>query len=208
MPLNRKLHFALLWAVVLGAFCAAPLCVRAEEVDYTYQSLTNLGPCASSRVLLMNNDTNEICPIQGQGYYDTNETTTAVGGTFWWHDEAPAPLSGSFAALYLNLLAGTSHVLYQKTDAVGGRKALWTLVQCRAGAGGYHGSGSSFEQCNYLPWSSTCVPIDPESYPEVPIPDGVNSIYFPDYGMGDLAGIKQVAQINMRYIVLLRKEGH
>ena len=79
--MRKKLNRYLLWMVVLGVLCTAPLGAYAE--DYTYQSLTNLGPCASSRVLLMNNDTNEICPIQGQGYADTNETTTAAlfGGT-------------------------------------------------------------------------------------------------------------------------------
>ena len=191
MPLNRKLHIALLWVVVLGVLCAAPLGAYAE--DYTYQSLTNLGPCASSRVLLMNNDTNEICPIQGQGYYDTNETTTAVGGTFWVHEGDPAPEDNN-AYWRLNLLSGSRHVLYQKTT--GEPIPLWTLVQCRAGAGGFHGTGSTFGTRNYLPWSDTCVPID-SNYADMPIPDYPNDWWDPPWDT-DLGGIKQVAQISMR----------
>ena len=73
--MRKKLNRNLLWMVVLGVLCTAPL--GAHAVDYTYQSLTNLGPCASSRVLLMNNDTNPICPIEGQGYHDTDSNTVA-----------------------------------------------------------------------------------------------------------------------------------
>ena len=75
----KNRYAGLVMAIVLGAFCSGMGCFAADPADFTYQSLTNLGPCASSRVLLMNNDTNPTCPIQGQGYYDTNETTTAVG---------------------------------------------------------------------------------------------------------------------------------
>ena len=176
--------------VVLGVLCTAPLGAHAE--DYTYQSLTNLGPCTSSRVLLMNNDTNTQCPIEGQGYADTNETTTAVGGTFWWHDgEAPPTGLPSF---FVNLLTGANHVLYQKTDDAGGRKALWTLVDCRAGAGGYHAAASSTDngKQNYLPWSKTCQPIDPVNF-SAPLEDGPSGI-----GAANVGGIKQVAQISMR----------
>ena len=60
-------YFGLAMAIALGVASGA-FRVAAAENDFTYQSLTNLGPCASSRVLLMNNDTNPICPIQGQGY--------------------------------------------------------------------------------------------------------------------------------------------
>ena len=112
--MRKKIHIDLLWMVVLGAFCAVAPCAHAE--DYTYQSLTNLGPCASSRVLLMNNDTNEKCPIQGQGYYDTNETTTAIGGTFWVHEGAARPTGTPNNQM--QLLDGDRHVLYQKTEGV------------------------------------------------------------------------------------------
>ena len=99
---RRNFGFAI--AVLLGVICSGALRVAAAEgvTDFTYQSLNDLGGNYSSRVLLMNNDTNDTCPIQGQGYYDTNETTTAVGGTFWWHDDAAKPTST--ANTYLNLL--------------------------------------------------------------------------------------------------------
>ena len=175
--------------VVLGALCAGLFRVAAAD-DYTYQSLTNLGPCASSRVLLMNNDTNSVCPILGQGYHDTNETDTAVGGTFWWHDGTAKPTG--VPNLYLQLMEGANHILYQKTDVNGGKKALWTLVECRAGSGGYHHATAEDNNTrNYLPWSSTCQPIDTTNFAS-PIPDEWRS------GAANLGGIKQVAHISMR----------
>ena len=182
-------YFGLAMAIALGVASGA-FRVAAAENDFTYQSLTNLGPCASSRVLLMNNDTNPICPIQGQGYYDTNETATAVGGTFWWHDDEI--ISSSYAKAQLNLMPGVEHILYQKTDNAGGKKALWTLVDCRAGAGGYKASSSNNANRNYLPWSGTCQPIDQVNYPTVPIPETWKN------GATYLEGIKQVAHISMR----------
>ena len=175
------------WIVLLGAMCAALGGACAE--DYTYQSLTNLGPCASSRVLLLNNDTNGTCPIQGQGYYDTNETATAVGGTFWVHaDTTDIQL---IPRTYLNLLPEISHVLYQKVNDTGGRVALWTLVECRTGSAGYNATSPENGNRNYLPWSSTCQPIDPENF-SAPISAEWKS------GGGNLGGIKQVAHISMR----------
>ena len=182
----------LMKVVLLGAICAGLAGVAvADGTDYTYQSLTNLGSGVSSRILLMNNDTNETCPIRCQGYYDTDEAATAVGDTFWWHDGEPKP-TGTINR-YLNLLEGANHVLYQKTAS--GRKALWTLVQCRAGSGGYHGTSDDNAQRNYLPWSKTCQPIAPNpSDPNysAPIPDTWAS------GAANLGGIKQVAHISMR----------
>ena len=186
--MRKKLYRNLLWMVVLGVLCAAPL--GAHAADYTYQSLTNLGPCASSRVLLMNNDTNNICPIHGQGYADTNETTTAVGGTFWWHDDVVAPGTRTLPGMYLQLMPGAKHVLYQKTAS--GNKALWTLEQCRTGSGGYNLATSGDNGArNFLPWSDTCQPIDPINYSS-PIPNTWAS------GATRLGGIKQVAHISMR----------
>ena len=166
--------YILRWVVLLGAASAALGGAYAE--DYTYQSLTNLGPCASSRVRLMNNDTNDICPIglftnlvdgtscvSGQGYNNTNEAATIVGGTFRWHDAAAKPIGA--ANTQMQLLPGINHILYQKTDDAGGKKALWTLVECRAGAGGYnYASVSDNGKRNFLPWSDTCQPIDPVNF--------------------------------------------
>ena len=190
MCINKKIAF--IWGIVICTMCFGLYDAFAAnpDADFTYQSLTNLGPCASSRVLLCNVDKNSICPIEGQGYYDTNETTTAVNGTFWWHDSAAKP-TGT-ANTQLNLLPGINHVLYQKTDNVGGKKALWTLVECRTGSGGYRAtSGTTNGRRNYLPWSETCQPIDTNNF-TAPIPVTWKS------GAANLGGIKQVAHISMR----------
>ncbi len=172
----------------LCALCAVLLCARAE--DYTYQSLTNLGPRASSRVLLLNDDTNPACPIEGQGYHTTNVNDVAVGGTYWWHDdvtEAPSTLP----RLFLNLLPGSSHQLRQKLDSSGSYRVLWTLNECRTGSGGYNSTTANNSQRNFLPWSDTCQPID-AAYAKAPIPSTWTS------GSANLGGIKQVAHITMR----------
>ena len=82
----KNRYFGLVMAIALGVIAGGFRVAVADSNDFTYRSLNDLGPGYSSRVLLMNNDSNPINPILGQGYYDTNETTTAVGGTFWWHD--------------------------------------------------------------------------------------------------------------------------
>ena len=186
----KNRYFGLVMAIALGVIAGGFRVAVADSTDFTYQSLTNLGPCASSRVLLMNNDTNPTCPIQGQGYYDTNETATAVGGTFWWHDDEAKPTG--MANFYLQLLSGSTHILYQKTDDEGGKIPLWTLIQCRAGAGGYHASASDNGRRNYLPWSETCQPIDAVLY-KAPIEDVVTKL-----STTDMSGTKQVAHISMR----------
>lgn len=175
-------------AAALFAMCAVFLCARAE--DYTYQSLTNLGPRASSRVLLLNDDTNPICPIEGQGYYATNVNDVAVGGTYWWHDDVTPEPSG-LAKTYLNLLPGSNHELRQKLDSSGSYRVLWTLNECRTGSGGYNATSGNNGSRNYLPWSDTCQPID-ATYATAPIPATWKT------GAANLGGIKQVAHITMR----------
>ena len=181
--------------VVFGALCAGlfRVAVADDYSDYTYQSLTNLGPCASSRVLLMNNDTNPACPIQGQGYHDTDSNTVAVGQTYWWHDDTPVSemIGKTPVANIMNLKEGIHHILYQRQDDIGSPVKLWELVNCRAGSSVTR-QNANF---NYLPWSSTCQPIDPGSYTVPPkIPEtwtlGANS-----------DGAKQVASILMRAAV-------
>ena len=124
---------------------AMPFCVFSD--DYTYQSLTNLGPCASSRVLLMNNDTNPICPIQGQGYHDSSNTVE-VGQTYWWHDDTPinepVTTSGRTADYYYNLQLGSNHILYQKREDGQAPLKLWELVECRAGSAARTSSAGTF----------------------------------------------------------------
>ena len=175
-------------AAALFALCAVFLCARAE--DYTYQSLTNLGPRASSRVLLLNDDTNPVCPIEGQGYYTTNVNDVAVGGTYWWHDGVTPEPSG-LAKTYLNLLPGSNHELRQKLDSSGSYRVLWTLNECRTGSGGYNATSGNNGSRNYLPWSDTCQPID-ATYATAPIPATWKT------GAANLGGIKQVAHITMR----------
>ena len=174
--------------VVLGALCAGLFRVAAAD-DYTYQSLTNLGPCASSRVLLMNNDTNPICPIQGQGYHDSSNTVE-VGQTYWWHDDVPVTevinSSGRTPNYYFNLQDGAHHVLYYKTGEGTEPVKLWELIDCRAGSAARTSTGTY----NYLPWSSTCQPIDANQ--AAPIPATWQS------GYDNSNGTKQVATIVMR----------
>ena len=181
-------HMSLVGGAALWAICSAALCAYAD--DYTYQSLTNLGPRASSRVLLLNDDTNPICPIEGQGYYATNVNDVAVGGTYWWHDDVTPEPSG-LAKTYLNLLPGSNHELRQKLDSSGSYRVLWTLNECRTGSGGYNATSGNNGSRNYLPWSDTCQPID-ATYATAPIPATWKT------GAANLGGIKQVAHITMR----------
>ena len=178
--------------VVFGALCVGVFRVSAAD-DYTYQSLTNLGPCASSRVLLMNNDTNPICPIQGQGYHDTDSNTVAVGQTYWWHDDTPLDemLGTTPVSDLMNLQIGSTHILYQRQSDIGSPIKLWELIECRAGSSAMN-LAANF---NYLPWSSTCQPIDPGFYTVPPkIPDEWNRGAYSN-------GMRQVAVITMRATV-------
>ena len=170
--------------VVFGALCAGLFRVAVAD-DYTYQSLTNLGPCASSRVLLMNNDTNPICPIEGQGYHDTDSNTVAVGQTYWWHDETPITEAG--VSDIINLQAGVRHILYQKQEDGLPPLKLWELIDCRAGSSASR-AATAF---NYLPWSRTAQPIDAEY--SAPIPTDQYAM-----GVANSNGVKQAAVITMR----------
>ena len=177
--------------IALGAVCAGMFRAVADE-DYTYQSLTNLGPRASSRVLLMNNDTNTTCPIEGQGYHDTDSNTVAVGQTYWWHDDTPLTdvVGSNPIGYFMNLQVGANHILYQKRGEGQSPLKLWELVNCRAGspavkvAAVYH----------YLPWSSKCQPIDAGAY-AAPILDEWTA------GVGNSNGVRQAAMITMRATV-------
>ena len=184
MCINRYL---LKGVIVFGAVCAGLFRVVAADDDLTYQSLTNLGPCASSRVLLMNNDTNPICPIQGQGYHDTSNTVE-VGQTYWWHDDTPfdEKVNTTKVADIINLQTGIEHILYQKQAEGLPPVELWHLFNCRDGSAACNLSA----QINYLPWSSTCMPIDNGT--PVPIPDEYTR------GEANSNGMKQVAAIVMR----------
>ena len=184
----KNRYAGLAMAIVLGAFCSGMGCFSANAAtDFTYQSLTNLGPCASSRVLLMNNDTNPTCPILGQGYHDTSNTVE-VGQTYWWHDDTPCDemIGTTPISDLVNLQIGSRHILYHKQSADLVPVKLWELVNCRAGSSAMKLSANF----NYLPWSSTCQPIDAGTYSS-PIAD--------DWDRGSFSnGVRQVAVITMR----------
>ena len=177
--------YSLFTALVLGVMFTAAISHAAVAADdpFAYQSLTNLGPRTSSRVLLLNNDTNPACPIFGQGYSNTVDTVE-VGQTFWEHDGVE--VTSMFPKFLLMLLDGVNHVLYQKLDNNGGKKELWTLVNCRAGSAGYYVTTSGNGSRNYLPWSSTC-----QSLSNI---NGVSQSKIPC----DANNIKQVLTISMR----------
>ena len=183
-------------AIALGVASGA-FRVAAEENDFTYQSLTNLGPCASSRVLLMNNDTNPTCPIQGQGYYDTSNTV-AVGQTYWWHDDTPITEEyqpGWHVNLDVNLLDGIRHILYQRREEGSPPVKLWELVNCRAGSAAVkYPAEWGVPGFNYLPWSSTCLPIN-SGYCDGKIPDAWDDSL--EIGPNS-NGVRQVATVVMR----------
>ena len=129
----KNRHAGFIVAITLGVIAGG---IRVAVADFTYQSLTNLGPCASSRVLLMNNDTNPTCPIEGQGYHDTSNTV-AVGQTYWWHDDMPCDseiMAGFPVSHYMNLQVGVNHILFQKRGEGNAPLKLWELRNCRAGS--------------------------------------------------------------------------
>ena len=86
------------------------------------------------RVLLMNRDVNELCPISFQGYADTGSTYD-----FWWK-----LLETSEVSLGNNLKPSVRSQL-RTTGSAG--KVLWELKNCR------HGNtytGSFLDYQNYL----------------------------------------------------------
>ena len=197
MCVNKKIAF--IWGIVICTMCFGSFRVSAAnpDDDFTYQSLTNLGPCASSRVLLMNNDTNPTCPIQGQGYHDTSNTV-AVGQTYWWHDDTPVTeeiQKGWSVDTDVNLLPGIRHILYQKNGNGNAPVKLWELVNCRAGSAAVkYPAAWGAPSYNYLPWSSTSRPINSE-YCTGAIPD----VWDDSLEIGDNSnGVRQVSTIIMR----------
>ena len=110
-----------------------------------------------TRVLLMNDDTNETWAVSGQGYVNTNTTDD----TYWIHEGLPAPTSLTAPAQIVNLevLDGTRHTLYAKfydEDLGNIYKPLWQLENCRAG----NAATTNYAARHFIPWSSTAVPRD------------------------------------------------
>ncbi len=110
-----------------------------------------------TRVLLMNDDTNETWAVSGQGYINTNAIDDA---TYWIHEGDPEPNVGAEDDIKgLGLLDGTRHTFYAKLydDDLGNvLTPLWQLENCRAG----NAATTNFNQRHFVPWSSTAVPRD------------------------------------------------
>lgn len=77
----------------------------------------------NDRVLLMNRDTNPLCTIEYQGYYDTDENAPS----YWVHT-----IDKSDNFLY-NLQGSYKSVLWVKNDKTGARDQAWHLLNCRHG---------------------------------------------------------------------------
>jgi hypothetical protein len=109
-----------------------------------------------TRVLLMNDDTNETWAVSGQGYINTNDVEDA---TYWIHEGDPEPSTGvSDAIKELGLLDGTRHTFYAKLwdEDRYVTTPLWQLENCRAG----NAATTNRNQRHFIPWSSTAVPRD------------------------------------------------
>jgi len=113
-----------------------------------------------TRVLLMNDDTNETWAVSGQGYYCTNDTDEV----YWEHSDEPTPQASRNQALWkLNVLPGINHTLYQNgydADLGPVKIKLWQLNECRAGSPASRSStasatasAASGARRNFIPWS-------------------------------------------------------
>jgi len=135
--------------------------------DFTYlgtSPYTKIGGTNgdSGRVLLMNRDTNPLCPVRYQGFVNKMETLN----TFWERIKGPDDAVNDRDWDYYKTKNYSESILWKK-----GRAAkLWHLVDCRHGNTIYHEDSSPmyFTAQNYLPWSSTSYSIDGESYKATP----------------------------------------
>ncbi len=124
-----------------------------REVSFricTHNSYGDIGGVKgdSGRVLLMNRDANQDCPIDFQGYSDTS----ASKATYWEFVNDDGAPNGS--QLPFNLKPGTESILRNS-----GGDELWHLKDCRHGntyPKGVTTAGEGLEpDQNYLPWSAT-----------------------------------------------------
>ena len=113
-----------------------------------------------TRVLLMNDDTNETWAVSGQGYYNTNDEAEV----YWNHSSEALPTATQSQPLWqLNVLPGITHTLYQNAydEDVGAVKLkLWQLNKCRAGSPATLSNANpatarfaSGRGRNFIPWS-------------------------------------------------------
>lgn len=143
MYLNKFIsaQAAVMLLVLVGMNCA-----YGEDRGREFRKLDQ------SRVLLMNNDDNEICPITHQGYDDTNTDAPY----YWWHSDESARAAGSVTAV--NLKKGLNHIYYQNVYDSEGVKSptprkLWDLVLCYAGSASIAQSTAGYMTIPYGPTS-------------------------------------------------------
>ena len=101
----------------------------------------------SGRVLLMNDDLNEDCPVSNQGY-----SNTSMGNSTWWDFDATDDSFVPAASSYPNLRVGYQFYLRKMG---GDGEILWNLVNCRQG-NTYRDSSietGTVGSENYLPWN-------------------------------------------------------
>lgn len=109
------------------------------------------GDTAGGRILLMNNDfsqggTADAPTIGSQGYSDTNETEAV----YWqFADRASSGITT------MNVMDGTSSILWSVSDDKSVTNKLWHLVASRHG-NTFPSDGSGLDDSqNYLPWSTS-----------------------------------------------------
>ena len=138
----------------------------------------------SGRVLLMNDDANEICPIENQG----DDSTAKSRSTFWQF------LNNDGSALPYNLGKGTETILWKKQYS----EKLWHLIDCRHGnTNPQEAAGVKDINGNVIPDDYSDSPaqlIDQQNY----LPYSVNAFAFNDKDTG--ADPSTAGQIVMRNI--------
>ena len=133
-------------------------CILWATAALLVQSAFSFTKMDITRVLLMNDDTNETWSVSGQGYINTNAWESA----YWTHegDEAPYIPKDPAQIADLGLLDGTYHQFYAKLPTEDGLDTvltpLWRLENCRAG----NAATTNYLDRHFVPWSSTAVPRD------------------------------------------------
>lgn len=116
----------------------------------------------SGRVLLMNRDTNPLCPVRYQGMVNRTQTMN----TFWELFKGPDDAERDRDWDYYKTQNYSESILWRKNKTA----KLWHLVDCRHGNTILHINQvpQYLNSQNYLPWSSTSYGFDQESYKATP----------------------------------------
>ncbi len=119
-------------------------------------SVTRLG-----RILLANDDANEIQPVEGQAYYRSKENVSGDDATYWVHENEV-----SVANVFLHLFAGTTNVLESASPVAElcGSREIWYLDNVRIGNIYQYVSGVRLENPakNGLPQAATAKAVSAE----------------------------------------------